>query len=160
MSMLEVIITLSIMSIVSVASVWLVFTTLALRDLTLATTSTSESLRVFSSTLARAVRNAAGVSSSPSSLFLTSADECWSFVFDESAKVLRYNQTTSVGCTPDPSPSESFFSSYSQISNFTFSVSALPTGGRQITAIGTVTTILPFENYQTSFLETFTNVID
>ncbi len=158
--MLEVIITLSIMSIVSVASVWLVFTTLSLRDLTLATISTSEALRVFSSTLSRAVRSATVVSSTPSSLLLTSESECWSFVYDEAAKNLRYAKAAAAGCSPNLAPSDLFFSSYSQLSSFSFSVNPLPTGGRQITAIGAINTILPFENYQTSFSDTFTNVID
>lgn len=158
--MLEVIITLGIMSIVSVASVWLVFTTLALRDLTLATTSTSEALRVFSWTLSRAVRNATVVSGSATTLLLTGADECWSFVYDDVAKNVRYAKTTAIGCSPNPAPSELFFSSYSQLTNFTFSINPLSTGGRQVTAMGAINTILPFENYQTSFSDTFTNVID
>lgn len=158
--MLEVIITLGIMSIVSVASVWLVFTTLALRDLTLATTSTSEALRVFSWTLSRAVRGSMVVNGSATTLLLTGADICWSFVYDDVAKNIRYAKTSAVGCSPNPYPSEPFFASYSQLTNFTFSINPLPTGGRQVTAIGVINTILPFENYQTSFSDTFTNVID
>ncbi|MFZ2201873.1 MAG: prepilin-type N-terminal cleavage/methylation domain-containing protein [Microgenomates group bacterium] len=159
-SMLEVIITLSIMSIVSVASVWLVFTTLSLRDLVLATTATSESLRVLSWTLSRAIRGASVVSGSATSLLITSADECWSFVYDSDLKNLRYAKMMAAGCAPNPSPSELFFPSYSQITNFSFLVAPLPTGGRQVTASGVMNTILPFENYQTSFGDTFTNVVD
>lgn len=158
--MLEVIITLGIMSIVSVASVWLVFTTLALRDLTLATTSTSEALRVFSWTLSHSVRGATVVSGSATTLLLTGVNECWSFVYDDVAKNIRYAKTLAIGCSPNPVPSELFFPSYSQLTNFSFSVNPLPTGGRQVTAMGAINTILPFENYQTSFSDTFTNVID
>ena len=159
-SMLEVVITLSIMSIVSVASVWLVFTTLSLRDLVLATTATSESLRVLSHALSRAVRGASVVGGSPTSLLITSVDECWSFVYDAGVKNLRYAKTMAAGCVPNPNPSELFFPSYSQLTNFSFLVAALPTGGRQVTASGVMNTILPFENYETSFSDTFTNVVD
>lgn len=159
-SMLEVIITLSIMSIVSVASVWLVFTTLSLRDLALATTATSESLRVLSTTLSRAVRSASVISGSPNSLLITSVDECWSFVYDGDLKNIRYAKTLATGCAPNPNPGELFFPSYSQLTSFSISVAPLPTGGRQVTVGGVINTILPFENYQTSFLDTFTNVVD
>ncbi|OGD69805.1 hypothetical protein A3A84_01975 [Candidatus Collierbacteria bacterium RIFCSPLOWO2_01_FULL_50_23] len=159
-SMLEVIITLSIMSVISVASVWLVFTTLSLRDQVLATTTTTESLRVFSRTLTRAIQNTSVVGGSSSSLLLTSAAECWSFVYDSISKNVRYSQTLASGCTPNPDPTILFFPSYSEISAFNFSVASLATGGRQVTVSGVINTIFPFENYQTSFSDTFTNVID
>jgi hypothetical protein len=158
--MLEVIISLSIMSIVSVASVWLVFTTLALRDLALATTATSESLRVFGHILSRVVVGANVITSSPTTLFLTSANECWSFVYDANTKQVFYAQTLATGCAPNPNPANVFFPSYTQVDNFIFGVSTLPTGGRQVTVTGVVNTILPFENYQVSFSNTFTNVVD
>ena len=108
-SMLEVVITLSIMSIVSVASVWLVFTTLSLRDLVLATTATSESLRVLSHALSRAVRGASVVGGSPTSLLITSVDECWSFVYDADVKNLPYAKKNKINVylrqkTGDPVP--------------------------------------------------------
>lgn len=159
-SMLEVVITLSIMSIVSVASVWLVFTTLSLRDLTLATTTSSESMRVFSNSLSRAVRNASVVSGTPTSIFLTSATECWSFVYDSNTKKVFYSLISSAGCTPNLNPTISFFPSVSQVTNLIFNISNLTTGGRQVTVTGVINTILPFENYQISFSDTYTNVID
>ncbi len=158
--MLEVVITLSILSVVSVASVWLVFTTLSLRDQALATTATNESLRVFSRTLSKAVQGASVVSGTPTSLLLTSISECWSFVYDATAKNVRYSQIVAQGCTPNPSPSTLFFPSYSEVTSFNFSVSPLATGGRQVFASGVVNTILPFENYQINFSDTFTNVVD
>lgn len=159
-SMLEVIITLGVMSVISVASVWLVFTTLALRDQALATTTTTESLRVFSKTLAKAIQNASVVSGTATSLLLTSENECWSFVYDSVYKNIRYSQILASGCTPNPNPAALFFPSYSEISSFTFSVVSLSTGGRQVFASGVINTIFPFENYQASFSDTFTNVID
>lgn len=159
-SMLEVIITLSILSVISVASVWLVFTTLSLRDQALATTTTTESLRVFSRTLSRSIQSASVVGGTSNSLLLTSAAECWSFVYDPIYKNVRYSQIIASGCTPDPSPTTLFFPSYSEISAFTFSATPLVTGGRQVSASGVINTIFPFENYQTSFSDTFTNVID
>lgn len=159
-SMLEVVITLSVMSVISVASVWLVFTTLSLRDQSLATTTTTESLRVFSRTLNRAIQNAAVVSSTQTSLLLTSASECWSFVYDSVYKNVRYSDIVASGCTPNPNPTTLFFPSYSEISSVTFSVTPMVTGGRQVTVSGIVNTIFPFENYQASFSDSFTNLID
>ncbi len=159
-SMLEVIISLSILSVISVASVWLVFTTLSLRDSALATTTTTESLRVFSRTISKAVQNASVVGGTGSSLLLTSASECWSFVYDSIYKNIRYSQILASGCTPNLTPTTLFFPSYSEITSFTFSVTPLPNGGRQIFASGVINTIFPFENYQISFADTFTNVID
>jgi len=158
--MIEVVVSLGILSVVSAASVWLVFTTLALRDQALATTTTTESLRIFSRTIYRAVANASVVSGTSTSLLLTSANECWSFVYDSNAKNIRYSQISAASCTPNPNPVTSFFPSYSQIENMTFNVTPLSTGGRQVTAAGVINTVLPFANYQTNFSNTVTNVID
>ncbi|MBI1872008.1 hypothetical protein HYS10_01170 [Candidatus Collierbacteria bacterium] len=159
-SVLEIVITLSILSVVSVASVWLVFTTLSLRDKALATTLTQESLRVFTAKLRLAVLNANVVSGTSTSLLLTSASECWSFVYDSVAQNIRYSQILSSGCTPDPNPSTNFFPTITSIGSITFTINPLATGGRQVTATGVVKTTLPFDNYQTSFADTFTNVVD
>lgn len=159
-SMLEVVISLGILSVVSVASVWLVFTTLSLRDQTLATTSTSESLRIFSRTLSRAIQNANVVSGTSDSLLLTSAAECWSFVYDSVAKNVRFAQTLASGCTPNPNPGTLFFPSYSQITNLIIVVTPLVTGGRQVTTTGVIDTVMPFSNYQVNFSNTYFNTID
>jgi len=159
-SMLEVVITLSILSVLSVASVWLVFTTISLRDQALATTVTNESLRVFSRTLSKAIQGASVVSGTSTALLLTSPSECWSFVYEGVTKNVRYSKILAQGCTPDPSPATMFFASYSQVSSLNFTISALATGGRQVFVSGVINTILPFENYQTNFSDTFTNVID
>lgn len=159
-SVLEIVITLSILSIVSVASVWLVFTTLSLRDKALATTLTQESLRVFVKQLRQAVLNANAVSGTSTSLFLTSASECWSFVYDSAAQNIRYSQILASGCVPNPSPSTNFFPTVSRISSLTFTITSLATGGRQVTTTGVVKTTFPFDSYQTSFADTFTNVVD
>lgn len=159
-STLEVIITLSILSVVSVASVWLVFTTLSLRDQVLATTTTAESLRVFSHILSGGIQKAAVISSTPTTLFLTSANECWSFIYDSNVKNIYYSQSKASGCTPNLTPSTLFFPSYSEISSFNFQLTNLATGGRQVTASGVINTILPFGNYLTNFTDTFTNLVD
>jgi len=159
-STLEVIITLSIMSVISVASVWLVFTTLSLRDQVLATTTTAESLRVFSHSLSSGIQKASVVSSSPTTLFLTSANECWSFIYDSSVKNIYYASSMASGCTPNLSPNLLFFPSNTQVTSFTFQLNPLSTGGRQITASGVVNTILPFGNYLINFSDTFTNLVD
>lgn len=159
-SVLEVVITLGILSVVSVASVWLVFTTLALRDQALAITTTSESLRVFSRTLSRAIQSASVISGSGQSLLLTAQNECWSFVYDTISLNVRWSHTEASGCAPNPNPATLFFPSYSQIISLNFTVFPLATGGRQVFALGVINTILPFENYQTNFSDTFSNVID
>ncbi len=159
-SLVEIVITLGIMSVISVASVWLVFTTVSLRDKVLATTATAESLRVFSHTLSRAIENAAVVSGSSGSLYLTSASECWSFVYDDSVKNVRYSQSLASGCTPNLTPTTVFFPVISAINSMVFIVTPIATGGRQVTVSGVVSTVLPFDSYQTSFSDTFTNVID
>lgn len=159
-SVLEIVITLSILSVISVASVWLVFTTLSLRDKALATTLTQESLRVFTVKLRQAVLSANVASGTSTSLLLTSASECWSFVYDSVAQNVRYSQVLASGCVPNPNPSTNFFPSVSAISSMTFTVVSLATGGRQVTATGVIKTTLPFDSYQTSFADTFTNVVD
>lgn len=159
-STLEVIITLSILSVISVASVWLVFSTLSLRDQALATTTTSESLRIFSRSVAKAVQNASVITTSGTSLLTTSANECWSFIYDSNTQKIYYSQVLAAGCSPNLSPTDSFFPSYSQIPSFTVLISPMSTGGRQVSISGVINTILPFDNYQTVFSETFANVID
>lgn len=158
--MFEVVITLGILSVVSIASVWLIFTTLNLRDQALATTQTNESLRVFMKTLRQATMGATVVTGSATTLFLTAPSECWSFVYDAAAKSVRYAQSLTSGCTPDLNPATSFFSSVTQVPALTFMVIPLATGGRQVVVTGVVNTILPFENYQADFTNTFTNVVD
>lgn len=159
-SVIEVTISLGILSIISTASVWLIFTSLSLRDQALATTRTNESLRVLFHTLRSSIQKASVVSGSSNSLLLTSASECHSFVYDQTAQNLRYARSTIPGCAPDPNPSTLFFPPTVKLTASTFSVTPLVTGGRQVNVSGTIQTILPFNNYLTSYNETFTNLID
>lgn len=159
-SIIEITISLGILSIISTASVWLVFTSLSLRDQALATIQTNEAIRVFSHTLRRAIQTASVISGSATTLLITSPTECTSFAYDQAARNVRYSKITSTGCAPDPNPTNLFFPTVTKINSATFTVSALPTGGRQVNVTGTVQTILPFNNYLTSFTETYINLVD
>lgn len=159
-SVLELLITLSIMSVLSIASVWLVFTTLSLRDKTKATTLTQESIRVLTNFVQKASINSSTVTGSNTSLFATSANECWSLLYDSVNKLVRFNDIAASGCTPDTNPTKLFFPSEVKVNSFTVSITPLSTGGRQVGVSGVLQTILPFDNYQASFSISNTNVID
>jgi len=159
-TILELLIAISIFSVVSVASVWLIFSSLSLRDQTLAATRTQEQLRVFSHTLRGAIQNASVVSGGGNTLQLVSLNECWSFIYDDMLRNVRYSKTTGAGCSPDPVPDSPFFLTTSQLLSLSFTITPLSTGGRQVSVNGEMRTILPFDDFQMSFNDSFTNLID
>lgn len=159
-TILELLIALGIFGLVAVGTTGMIFSAISLRDQALATTRTEESLRTFNHILREAVQGAKAVTGGGNRLFLTGTSDCWSFVFDSATKNINYAEVVSVGCTPNMNPATRFFPATVQASGLVFSITPLSTGGRQVTVSGTVQTILPFSDYQTSFSNTFTNVID
>lgn len=159
-TLLEVLISIAIFSVISVAATWLVFSSLNLRDQTLATTRTIESLRVFSHTFRTSVLGARTLTFTPTTLTLLSPSDCWSFFYSAATATLLYDHQTTPGCVPTANPSLSFFPAATQITNFSFVIHPLATGGRQVIASGDITTVLPFSSYQTTFAETVVNLID
>ncbi len=159
-TLLETILSMSIVSLVSVTSIYILFLSLNLRDLTLATTRTEESIRVFEHAVRQGTLGAVSISGNSSSLFLRSANECWSFVYDSSAKNVFYTKTLQVGCITDPNPATLFFPSTTKITSMIFSYSPIATGGNLVRVLGTIQTVLPFDTYETNFSESFVNLID
>lgn len=159
-TILELLIAVGIFSIVSVTSVWLVFSSLSLRDQTLASTRAQEQLRVFSQTLRGAIQNSRVVSGGGNTLQLTSQDSCWTFIFDDLLENVRYGQTAGVGCSPDPTPQTSFFAPTTEVSDLEFTITPLSTGGREVRVEGSLRIVLPFDDYMVDFSDTFTNLID
>ena len=159
-TLLELVIATGIFSMISVASVWMLFLSLNLRDLSSATIRTEESLRIFNQTFRLASLNASTVTGGGTALLLKSAGECWSFLYDQNLKNIKFDHVSQSGCVPNPSPTSLFFPSQTVVDNFSFSITSLPTGGRQISALGSLTTFLPFNSYSETFQATVTNVID
>lgn len=159
-SLLETLLAMTIVSVISVAAVYMLFLSLNLRDLTLTTTKTQESLRVFDRALREAVIGAKTVSGGGNSLFLNTDSQCWSFVYDAVSKNVKYSKITQTNCVVDPSPTNLFFPTTTKINSLTFSILPLSSGGRQIVMSGTVQTTLPFDVYSTSFSNTYINLID
>lgn len=159
-TVIELLLAISIFSVISVAALYMVFSSLSLRDQTLASTRVQEQLRVLTHNLRVAVQNSSAVSGGGNSLLLTSAEKCWSFVYDINSKNLKYSTVENPGCTPDPSPSTNFFPPTTQITTWNFSINPLPTGGRQISVSGNLKSTLPFDTYQLTFSDTYTNLID
>lgn len=159
-SLLELIIAMGIFSVISIASVGMMFLSLNLRDLSSATTMTEESLRVFNQTFRQASLSTTATAGGGASLLLKNTGECWSFLYDQTIKNVRYEHVVQTGCTPNPNPASLFFPSQTRVNSFSFSVTSLPTGGRQISAQGSLTTVLPFNSYSETFQTTVTNVID
>lgn len=159
-TLLETLIAIGIFSLLSVAATWLVFSSVNLRDATLATTRTIESLRVFNHTLRQAVTGAQTVTHTPTTLNLFSSANCWSFAYSALQNNLLYDHTTTPGCVPNPNPTTLFFPTSTQLTNFSFSVYPLATGGRQVIVASDIQTVLPFSDYQTSFSQTIVNLVD
>lgn len=159
-TLFETLLAMGIVSLVSVAAVYSLFLSLNLRDLTLATTKIEESLRVFDRSLRRSAVGASSITGSSNSLFLRSQNECWSFVYDAILKNIKYDKTSSPGCSPNQNPQSLFFPSTIKINTLTFVVVPLNTGGRQLNVSGVVEAILPFDSYQTSFANSYINLVD
>jgi len=159
-TMIELLIAMSIFSIISVSAVYLVFSSLSLRDQTLAAIRTQEQLRVFSHTLRGAIQNSPIVTGGGDTLSLTSSTVCWSFVYDSALEILRYAKTLGAGCAPEPIPPTAFFSPTSHLNELTFTITPLSTGGRQVSVEGNISVVLPFDDYDVDFKDTFTNLID
>ncbi len=159
-TLIETLIAMTIISLVSVASVYSLFFSLSLRDLTLATNRTEEGLRVFDHDLRRTVIGAASITGNSNSIFLRSLTECNSFVYDANLKNVKYAKITQAGCVPDPNPQNLFFPSNTKINSLTFLFFTLATGGRQVNVSGIIQTVLPFSSYQTAFSGSFTNLVD
>lgn len=159
-TILELLIAIAIFSVVSVISVWLIFSSLSLRDQTLAATRVQEQLRVFSHTLREAIQNSSTVSGGGGTLQLKSANNCWSFLYDGMLKNVRYSQIVDPACTPDPVPQNTYFSPTTSITSLNFTIIPLSTGGRTVSVSIAVKVTLPFDDYQTSYQDTFTNLID
>lgn len=159
-TLVELLISMGIFSVISVASVWLVFLSLSLRDLSSATSKTEESLRIFNHTFRQASQNASSVSGGGNSILMKTATECWSFVYDGTVKKIKYDHTIVAGCNPNPTPTNLFFPTMIVVDNFVFNVSPLSTGGRQINATGKITSVLPFNSFSENFSATVANVID
>ncbi|EKD53226.1 MAG: hypothetical protein ACD_61C00105G0002 [uncultured bacterium] len=159
-TLFETLLAMTIVSLVSVTSVYILFLSLNLRDLTLATTQTEESMRIFNRQLRQAVIGAKSVTGGSDSIFTRSQTECWSFVYDPLSKNIKYSELKQEGCTPDPDPSTLFFPSSSKINSIAFTISDISTGGRLVGVTGTIQTTLPFDTYQTTFSESYVNLID
>lgn len=159
-TLIETLIAMTIISLVTVASVYSLFLSLSLRDLTLATNRTEEALRVFDRDLRQAVIGASSITGNASAIYLRSMTECNSFVYDSVLKNIKYTKISQVGCAPDPDPQNLFFPTSTKINSIAFMYFTLATGGRQVNVSGIVETILPFSSFQTSFSNTFTNLVD
>lgn len=159
-TLLETLIAMTIISLISVTSVYILFLSLNLRDLTMATIRTEEALRVLNRTMRQAVLNAEDISGSNNTLYTSSANECWSFLFDAGNKTIKYARVNQSGCTPPLNPTSSFFPGTIQVSSFSYIITPILTGGRQVKVAGTVQSILPFDTYQTDFSSTYINMID
>lgn len=159
-TLLETILAMTIISAVSVASVYMLYLSLNLRDLTLATTKTEESLRVFNLAIRNATLGAISISGGGDALFLRGKSECWSFVYDSGFRNVRYSKISQPDCNPDPSPLNIFFPTSTKINSLVFRFTPLSTGGRQVSVNGQMQTILPFDVYQTDFSNSYVNLVD
>lgn len=159
-TLLETLLAMTIISVISVAAVYMLFLSLNLRDLTLTTTKTQESLRVFDRAFREAATGASSVAGGGGSIFLKTSSVCWSFVYDPLIKNLKYSKTTQANCVSNPTPQNLFFATTSKINSLSFTIAPLSTGGRQIIVNGTIETKLPFDVYTTSFSNTYINLID
>lgn len=159
-TLLETLLAISIVSFVSVTSVYMLFLSLNLRDLTLATTKTQEAIRIFERSLRQAVLSAQNISGGGGSIFIRSQNECWSFVYDNIEKNVLYSKISQNGCTPNPSPTSLFFAPETKINSISFSFSPITSGGQTVKVDGLIKTILPFDVYETTFSETLVNLID
>lgn len=159
-TLLETLLAMSVVSFVSITSVYILFLSLNLRDLTLSTTKTQEAIRVFERALRQAVLSAQNVSGGGDSIFLRSQGECWSFVYNSVIKNVKYSKIAQNGCTPNPNPTSLFFASETKIDSIFFAYSPITSGGRMVKVSGSIKTILPLDVYETTFSESFVNLID
>ena len=159
-TLVELIMSLGIISVISVASVYTIFLSLNLRDLTLATTELEDSTRTFNHYMRRAVLGSKSITGGGNSLFLSSQDRCFSFVFDAGSQNIRFAEINESGCSPNLNPSNLFFPDSTRVEFFTFTLFALATGGRQVNTNGSFVTIMPLSSYQTDFSGTYINLID
>lgn len=159
-TLIELLIAMTVFSVIGVASMSLIFSGLSLRDQTMASTNVTDQLRVLAHTMRRAIIDSKVVTGNSYSLFLASDSDCWSFVYDNSSKQLKYKEITTPDCVPDTDPQDSFFPSSTQVTSWQFSITPMTTGGRQVTVAGDMSVPLPFGKYETSFSDTYTNLID
>ncbi|HCQ31190.1 TPA: hypothetical protein DIU27_02270 [Candidatus Collierbacteria bacterium] len=159
-TLFETLLAMTIVSFVSVTSIYILFLSLNLRDLTLSTTKTQESIRVFERSFRKAVLGAQSISGDSDSIFLRSQNECWSFMYDSVNKNLKYTVNSQIGCTPDPNPVDLFFPDATKIESMSFLISDIASGGRMVKVNGSISVTLPFDKYQTSFSESYVNLID
>ncbi len=159
-TLFETLLAITIISLVSVTSMYILFLSLNLRDMTLATTKTEESIRIFERSFRQAALGALNVTKGTNSIFLRSTDECWSFLYDSINKSVKYTKIVQTGCTPDANPGTLFFPASTKINSLTFSVIPLATGGNLVGMSGTVQSTLPLDTYQSSFSESFVNLMD
>lgn len=159
-TLLELLIALTIFSVVSVAAVWILFTSLALRDQTLASSDTQEAVRVFLHDFQLAAGNAKTVNTTGAGLFVSNSNECWSFVWNSASQTLKYSHLVLPGCTPEVSPTTDFLPAKIKVSNLNFTVTPLATGGREISLSGTFIGSQPLDTYSLSFTNTVVNLID
>ncbi len=158
--MMETLLAMTIVSMVSVTSVYILFFSLNLRDQTLATTKTEESIRVFERSFRQAALGAENISGDANSIFLRSESECWSFVYDSVMKNVKYSKILQEACIPNESPSELFFPTMTNIKTLSFSFSPITTGGNLVSVIGSMETVLPFDSHETTFSDSFVNLVD
>lgn len=158
-TLIELVITIAIFATISVGAIWMVFTTISLRDKASATIRSQESLRVFIQSLHSSVSSATAITSTTNTIQITSPGNCLSFTYNQAAQALYYGVDTLSNCTP-PAASTTYFDSSTKVESLTFSLLSLPTGGRQVHVQGTLTTYLPLESYQLNFTESFVNLID
>lgn len=160
-TLIEILVAISIFSLLTVASAWMIFSSLSLRDKTLATTTHQEFTRVFLNSFIQATQNAKTITGGGTSLFTQNPTDCWSFVYDSINQDILFTHISVADCTPDPSPSTSFFnSSTTQIQNLIFNIKPLVTGGREVSVNGLMSILLPFDSYQNTFSQTVVNLID
>lgn len=159
-SLLELLLALTVFSVISVVSVYLLFSSLSLRDETVASANTQEAIRVFLHAFAAATTNARTVNVTGNGLFTSNPSDCWSFVWNSGSETLNYSHLTTPGCTPDVSPGTSFLPSNVKAENVSFTAKPLSTGGREISLSATFAGFAPLSESRTSFTNTVVNLVD
>lgn len=159
-SLLELMLALTIFSVVSVTAVALLFSSLSLRDQTIASAQTEEAVKVFDHTFQRATRNAKTVTGGGASIYTTTDTECWSLVWNSTTRTVQFSHIEASGCTPDTNPSTQFLPASVFAENLNFTINSLATGGRQVSVSGVFSGIQPLSTYQTSFSNTSVNLVD
>lgn len=159
-TLIEMIIAMTTVSIVSVATMYILFLSLNLRDLTITSSKTEESLRVFDRTMRMAATQALAITGGGSSILIRGKNECWSFAYDSLAQNVEYSKIVQTDCNPDPNPSSSFFSASTKVISMNFLITPLSSGGRQVKVDGTFQTTLPLDVFQTSFSNAYVNLVD